>query len=518
MSSATLNNNAADFESLMDLNVLRETTSSNSVPLPRWKRKQLEAKAKSANTPTFSTLSSAKSPASSKTSFPRSSSASTKSPYSKSDRFIPNRGSMDLQLAHFNLTDTSAQDENKGAEEPTAQEQEFAKTLKAGMLATDDTEGARVLAFKDKAPQPDESYTNSLKVLYSQTKNSRSKAGRKLNRAIADQPARILDAPDLIDDYYLNLISWSSQNVLAVALGQAVYLWNAETGGIEELLNTDEEECDITSVSFIKEGGNHLAVGMSDASVQLFDCTTMKRVRSMDGHSARVSSLAWNPTECHLLSSGGRDSIVVNHDVRQRAHNIATLEGHQQDVCGLSWNHDGKTLASGGNDNLLCLWDVAASGSSAPKFELTDHCAAVKALAWCPFERNVLASGGGTADRCIKFWNAQNGALLNSVDTGSQVCSLLWSNTEKELLSSHGFSQNQLTLWSYPTMSKLKELKGHTARVLHMAASPNGTTVVSAAADETLRFWDVFAKPDAKGTNTGIVQKSSLMSSMRRIR
>ena len=36
-------------------------------------------------------------------------------------------------------------------------------------------------------------------------------------------------------------------------------------------------------------------------------------------------------------------------------------------------------------------------------------------------------------------------------------------------------------------MMKVKELKGHTARVLHMAASPNGTTVVSAAADETLR-------------------------------
>lgn len=76
--------------------------------------------------------------------------------------------------------------------------------------------------------------------------------------------------------------------------------------------------------------------------------------------------------------------------------------------------------------------------------------AAVKALAWCPFERNLLATGGGTADRCIKFWNGANGALLNSVDTGSQVCSLLWSKHEKELLSSHGFSENQLCLWKYP--------------------------------------------------------------------
>jgi hypothetical protein len=46
-------------------------------------------------------------------------------------------------------------------------------------------------------------------------------------------------------------------------------------------------------------------------------------------------------------------------------------------------------------------------------------------------------------------------------------------------------------------MVKIKELEGHTLRVLHMACSPNGGMVVlvSAAANETLRFWDVFALP-----------------------
>ena len=43
---------------------------------------------------------------------------------------------------------------------------------------------------------------------------------------------------------------------------------------------------------------------------------------------------------------------------------------------------------------------------------------------------------------------------------------------------------------------KVAELTGHTSRVLHMAQSPDGTTVVSAAADETLRFWRILG-PDA---------------------
>lgn len=79
----------------------------------------------------------------------------------------------------------------------------------------------------------------------------------------------------------------------------------------------------------------------------------------------------------------------------------------------------------------------------------------LQALAWCPFQSNLLASGGGTADRCIKTWNTHTGALLNSVDTKSQVCSLLWNTRQRELLSSHGFSKNQLTLWNYPTMTKV---------------------------------------------------------------
>ena len=76
----------------------------------------------------------------------------------------------------------------------------------------------------------------------------------------------------------------------------------------------------------------------------------------------------------------------------------------------------------------------------------------------------------------------------------AQVCALQWSRHEREILSSHGFSQNQLCLWRYPSMAKVAEMSGHTSRVLHLAQSPDGTSVVSAAADETLRFWKCFAE------------------------
>jgi cell division cycle protein 20 (cofactor of APC complex) len=444
----------------------------------------------------------------------------------KQDRFIPNRGTTDMVNAGASLfgADNAAL---AAAGAAGGENSDYRSMLEKSLLGTSSSSASsssmnepseyRVLSFKDKAPVSAETSVRQ-EVLYSSNKacaDKPTKAGKSM-RQIPSAPSRILDAPDLLDDYYLNLISWSSENVIAVALGPAVYLWNAKTGTIEELMALENENDYVCSLEWIP-GGSHLAVGTAGCETQLWDATALKQVRSMNGHSDRVSSLAWNQ---HTLTSGSKDSTIVNHDVRVQNHHTATLAGHTQEVCGLKWSPDGSQLASGGNDNLLCIWDAAASASSSgpsggrtqqPKFSLGEHQAAVKALAWSPHERNLVASGGGTADRCIKFWNTQTGSRLNSIDTGSQVCSLLWNPHEKEILSSHGFAKNELCLWKYPSMLKVKELTGHTARVLHLASAPGGSQVVSAGADETLRFWDVFGEaPEAKKAKSGILSTAAI--------
>jgi cell division cycle 20-like protein 1 (cofactor of APC complex) len=74
------------------------------------------------------------------------------------------------------------------------------------------------------------------------------------------------------------------------------------------------------------------------------------------------------------------------------------------------------------------------------------------------------------------------------------VCNLAWSKSANEIVSTHGYSQNQIVVWKYPAMTKLATLTGHTLRVLYLAVSPDGETIVTGAGDETLRFWNVFNK------------------------
>uniref|UniRef100_A0A7M4FHY6 Cell division cycle 20 n=1 Tax=Crocodylus porosus TaxID=8502 RepID=A0A7M4FHY6_CROPO len=391
---------------------------------------------------------------------PGKSASKTQSTPSKAggDRYIPHRSAMQMEVANFLLTK-----ENDDSEDtPTKKEQQ--KTWAVNLNGFD-VEEAKILRLSGKPQNAPEGYQNNLKVLYSQKATPGS--SRKNGRYIPSMPDRILDAPEIRNDYYLNLIDWSSQNFLAVALDNSVYLWNYASGEIIQLLQMENPDDYVSAVSWIKEG-NYLAIGTSNAEVQLWDIQQQKRLRNMTSHSSRVGSLSWNS---YILSSGARTGHIHHHDVRVAEHHVATLAGHTQE---------------------------GDSGDFAPIQTFTQHQGAVKAVAWCPWQSNVLATGGGTSDRHIRIWNVCSGTCLNTVDAHSQVCAILWSTNYKEFISGHGFAQNQLVVWKYPTMAKVTELKGHTARVLNLTMSPDGSMVASASADETLRLWRCFEMDPVK--------------------
>lgn len=172
----------------------------------------------------------------------------------------------------------------------------------------------------------------------------------------------------------------------------------------------------------------------------------MKRVRVLHGHTNRVGAIAWNST---ILSTGSRDKTILHRDLRVSAPFQSKLVGHKQEICGLKWSFDDQQLCSGGNDNKLLVWN---SYSNEPILKFNDHSAAVKAMAWSPHQHGLLASGGGTADGTIRFRNTLDGTTIRTVEVGSQVCNLMFSKSLNELVSTHGYSQNEINVWKYPKM------------------------------------------------------------------
>jgi cell division cycle 20-like protein 1 (cofactor of APC complex) len=265
----------------------------------------------------------------------------------------------------------------------------------------------------------------------------------KQQRKIQKAPFKVLDAPALQDDYYLNLVDWSNQNVLAVGLGSCVYLWSASTSKVTKLYDLGPQD-QVTSVSW-SNNGDHLAVGTSGGVLQNWDVVKQRMVRKFDGHEGRIGCIAWNNS---FLSSGSRDKSILHRDPRQKSDFFAKLEGHKQEVCGLKWSPDEQQLASGGNDNKLMIW--SKNNNSKPQAKFSEHVAAVKAIAWSPHQHGAMCSGGGTADRCIRFWNTLTLKPMHWIDTGSQVCNLVYSKNVNELVSTHGYSKNEIIVWKQP--------------------------------------------------------------------
>ncbi|KAG0636697.1 WD40-repeat-containing domain protein [Tuber brumale] len=406
-------------------------------------------------------------------------------------------------------TNSAPDDTSELYQRPNTDSREYESSIAAACGVNLTT---RILAFKPSAPESSKpidlrsQYNRPLKPAASAT---------QVRRRILTAPERVLDAPGLVDDYYLNLLDWSSSNQVAIGLERHVYVWNADTGNVNALCETSPDTY-VTSVKWSGDGA-YIALGLDSGDVQIWDVEDQAKLRTMGGHHSRVGVMSWNKA---ILSTGSRSGNIFNHDVRIAEHKTAELLSHTSEVCGLEWRSDGAQLASGGNDNLVNIWD--ARSIQTPKWTKTNHKAAVKALAWCPWQLNLLATGGGNYDRCIHFWNSTTGARVNSIDTGSQVTSLKWSTNYRELVSCHGMPDNQLNIWSYPNLVRNVEIPAHETRILHSALSPDGQTLATCASDENLKFWKLFEKrPGSSGSareGSSITGKGSKMAKQMTIR
>jgi cell division cycle 20-like protein 1 (cofactor of APC complex) len=74
----------------------------------------------------------------------------------------------------------------------------------------------------------------------------------------------VLDAPNLQDDFYLNLLEWSSQNILSVALDSCLYFWNANNNRVLKFCDLVPDS--ISSLNWNQQG-TQIAIGTSKGTI-----------------------------------------------------------------------------------------------------------------------------------------------------------------------------------------------------------------------------------------------------------
>jgi hypothetical protein len=240
---------------------------------------------------------------------------------------------------------------------------------------------------------------------------------------------------------------------------------------------------------------------------------------------------------------------------------MAIIKVHTQQICGLSWSPKGDLFATGGNDNLCSLfetanitsrWDRATRAAARRESQrsgqhISDrptraellpqaveikpgeekqkwyHAAAVKAIAFCPWQDGLVATGGGSNDKCIHFFHTCSGAALATISVSAQVTSLIWSNTRREIVATFGYAEPdhpyRIAIFSWPDCRQVGAIPwegGHRAlyavpfpgrardadRRTRNRASAEGCIVV-ASSDCTVKFHEVWGEDTARATAMG---------------
>lgn len=229
---------------------------------------------------------------------------------------------------------------------------------------------------------------------------------------------------------------------------------------------------------------------------------SMTLLAKISAHTQQICGIAWSPDD-RFLATGGNDNACLLFELREiippppmaypssptnSAASTGDLSGRmsvyafplldlvnnprliftRHHIVGHllpSWTHR-PSPTEAPVVPLLCHTGTLISGSgrtvlvplNRQKYHLP-HAAAVKAIAFAPWQPTLLATGGGTNDRLIHFYHTRTGVCLATIDVFAQVTSLIWSLTRREIVATFGFAHPdhpfRIAVFAWPSCAQV---------------------------------------------------------------
>ncbi|KAG5725963.1 Cell division cycle protein 20 like protein, partial [Termitomyces sp. T112] len=292
------------------------------------------------------------------------------------------------------------------------------------------------------------------------------------------------------------VMSCSGDNVVFFSRGDRVHYKNIATGEeVGQLLRLREGDGDLRVLK-CAPGGGLLAVGTSTGLIQLWDIKARKKVVSWM-HKKTVSAMAWNG-DGGILTIGGEKGTIRHYDTRIGLKNISGMKEqarkvtrHQGCITVLEWNVDGRIWASGDSSGTVYCWDGNGKervpldvGEFVQRRKKMQHGGAISALAFCPWQPRLLATGD--VEGVMQLWNVNplnqhsNATTPGKLELGVPITSIHFSPHCKEILTTHSCklspsspSNSAITNNNTPTNLTNTNTRTRTTRTTSTRTAPN---------------------------------------------
>ena len=225
-----------------------------------------------------------------------------------------------------------------------------------------------------------------------------------------------------------------------------------------------------------------LVSAADDRSIRTWHLETYRAHDILDGYSNSLHALAVSP-EGHLLAVGGADCQIHLWD-SHTADYIGSLDGHTYRINSLAFNPVDGTLISGSFDRTVRIWDVEQQWCRLVLPELESY---VSNVAVSPDGETVAAS---TFDLNVRIWDATSGALLQELPTGHEEFYAVAFSPDGQHLVLAG-EDRMLWIWDLVNGEQWRTISGHEGPIWGLAFSADGRWLAGASSDRSVRIWDV---------------------------
>ncbi|KAJ7111940.1 quinon protein alcohol dehydrogenase-like superfamily [Mycena epipterygia] len=282
---------------------------------------------------------------------------------------------------------------------------------------------------------------------------------------------------------------------------ETLRIWEVPTrrpdADIKQLRLNDAHEGQVMSVKFLQDGLRAITSSL-DKTVRIWEVTTGKQLDKLtldrsevaasfsldglhiisDGHN--VSSVSFSPDGSRAIS-GSYTAVIRIWDLSTKRQ-LRRLDGHQNKITSVGFSPNGLRAISGSSDKTVRIWDVS---TGRPLWLLDAHKGSVNSVAFSPDGSRAIS---GSEDTTVRIWEVSTGRQLRRLNGHTdKVNSVAFSPDGLHAIS--GSTDKTVRIWNVAKRRQIHQLDGHEREVTSVGFSPDGLRAISGSRDTTVRIW-----------------------------